>query len=136
MATVASSRPASEASLGSSAQRASQQGGALGVVGLVLDYEQGDGERVLKVDGGELGGGRLDERQVAALKGLAEPSVVTALDRHEHRFAWSGGRFRNDNGAPLSKVLAKRRAAASSLKRALGSPTGSLSPAYRSPVRP
>ena len=46
------------------------QGSALGVVRFVLDHEQGDRERVLEVDGGELSGRRLDEREVAALERL------------------------------------------------------------------
>jgi hypothetical protein len=33
----------------------------------MLDYEQGDLERILEVDGGELGRCRPDERQVAPL---------------------------------------------------------------------
>jgi hypothetical protein len=41
-------------------------------VRLPLDHEQGDGEFLLEVDGGKLGGGRLDEREVAAVEGVAQ----------------------------------------------------------------
>jgi hypothetical protein len=56
-------------------------------VRLVLDDEQGDVERVLEVDGGELSSRGLDEREVASLDRLLEPAVVASLDRHEHKFA-------------------------------------------------
>jgi hypothetical protein len=56
--------------------------GSLAVVRLLLHEEQRDVERTRKVDGGQLGSARLDERKVAALKGLLESAVVAPLDRY------------------------------------------------------
>ena len=82
----------------------------LGVVRLVLDDEQVDGKRVLAVEARELRGGRLGEREVAALERLLELRVVASLDRHEHTFAWDGKLHcaSTTTGAPKS---ARRRPA-------------------------
>jgi hypothetical protein len=45
---------------------------------LVFDDEEGDRERILKVDGRELGGRGAHEREIAAVEGLAQPPVVAA----------------------------------------------------------
>ena len=59
-----------------------------GVFGLVLAHEQGDPERVLEVDGRQLGRGSANE--IAGVEGSAEVPVRGALDRHgERMFAWS-----------------------------------------------
>src|SRR5829696_10157692 len=88
MATVASSKPASVAPRDSSAHRPSNaERRAPRCAGSMLDHEQGNLEGCRKVYGGKLSGGRLDEREVATVKGLAEPSVVASLGRHERMFA-------------------------------------------------
>ena len=61
--------------------------GALGVLGLPLTDQEGDAERVVERQRRETDEGGADRGEVALLKGLAEPCVVAALDRHERMFA-------------------------------------------------
>src|SRR5215218_2660400 len=58
----------------------------LGVVRLLRGDQERYLERGREVYGGELCGGRLNEREVTAGEGVAEPAVVATLDRHECMF--------------------------------------------------